>query len=548
MITIFKYLKPQLQKVTWKIFFILFFVLLESFFSIYIPNLTGNFIDFLIIENSNYLSSLVKFCTIFFIASICSIIINYYIGLNIIKINTSLGYDLNRRIIQHLHAVSYDEIKNYDAVYLTQRINNDANQIIAFSTDTLQNFITSFIILILALFLLFNINITITLCVISLSIIYLIAYQCMKNQIYKKGFIFQEAQSLFFSRSNFQFKYYKFIKNFNIADLMLKKLDASFKTTYNAGISFQHQNIIFSMLNNIITTILQIIVFVMSGYFIICKKMTVGEFTIINCYISLILNSLVYFFNYGKSVQETKISLERLMSLESIPLEHEKDFFLKPEQISLLNVSIKYDSTPIFDHFSFDFKKGNIYGILGPNGAGKTTLIDIILGYHKKIIDGKVYYNSISHQNLNMYQMRNLYIGIVEQDPVIFEDSLYFNLCLGATYSNKRIYDILNIVGLKKYVEKLPDGLETSLHDNVGLLSGGEKQKISIARVLLKNPPLMILDEPTSAMDDKSKHTLFSYLTKQKKDKIIIVITHDNSIKSYFSQEIQLNGVTTTTN
>lgn len=170
----------------------------------------------------------------------------------------------------------------------------------------------------------------------------------------------------------------------------------------------------------------------------------------------------------------------------------------KIDSVKLEDFSFSYNSKKIFEHFNYEFHKGNIYLIKGKNGVGKTTLINNILGLYIESYGGDILYNNYSIKELNLYEMRKNLISITEQEPVLFyQGNILKNI---ENNSNAAAMRLIKNFGLKDI------GVEQC--------SGGEKQKISIINSLLKNGELLILDEPSSALDKNSTIYLQKELVK----------------------------------
>lgn len=152
------------------------------------------------------------------------------------------------------------------------------------------------------------------------------------------------------------------------------------------------------------------------------------------------------------------------------------------------------------------------------------------MGLHASSFTGQVLYNDMDISGINMYTVRNNCIGVSEQEPTLLPDTLRYNLDLdkeGLTAAqSENVNKLVDILGLSECLRRL--SYEAVISESATNISGGEKQKISILRVLLKNPDVLVLDEPTSALDNSSCKALNAYLQEIKHNKIIIVVTHHN--------------------
>lgn len=259
------------------------------------------------------------------------------------------------------------------------------------------------------------------------------------------------------------------------------------------------------------------------------NRMTIGNFIIIKGYYTVLLSLINGFLSLGKSYQETLTSYDRLIEILDIPKEPNGDKLLKRiDSIELQDISFSFDEKMIFDRFSYKFQKGNIYLINGLNGVGKSTLINIICGLYLNSYEGNIFYNEENIKNLDLYAIRKILFGIVEQESLLLNTTLYDNLTYGIDNVQRDLVDYwcdkLNLKSL--------DLEENILLTNKKInISGGEKQKIALVRVFIKNSNILIMDEPTSALDINSINILNETINKVKADKIIIIISHDDSMK-----------------
>ncbi len=274
----------------------------------------------------------------------------------------------------------------------------------------------------------------------------------------------------------------------------------------------------------------QICIFIMGGLSVIKGKLTIGQLTIILSYFNVMMESASFFFSLTKTIQENRVAYIRLKKImDQQTYEENGEILQEINIIELKNITFAYSEKIIFQNFNYIFEKGNIYSIIGSNGSGKSTLIKLMLGLFNKEIGGEIYYNGKIIWKLNKHEIRKWCFGISEQEPILLPDTVKYNILLddNKDLDLNELYYIAEKINLNTLLEKLPMGLETIINEKNSNFSGGEKQKISLARVFYKNPSVIIMDEPTSALDDKSSECLKNYLCQIKDDKIIIIITHN---------------------
>ena len=169
--------------------------------------------------------------------------------------------------------------------------------------------------------------------------------------------------------------------------------------------------------------------------------------------------------------------------------------------------------------------KGKNIALVGQSGSGKSTLANLICRFYD-VNSGSINIDGYNLKKLKKESLRNL-IGLVTQDSILFNDSIKNNLLIAKPYaSEKEIIECLKIANAWEFVKKLPKGIETNIGDSGNKLSGGQQQRISIARAVLKNPPILVLDEATSSLDSESEKLVQIALDNLMENKTSIVIAH----------------------
>lgn len=540
---IFRLAGRYIQAFKWQIAFLVTLSMFAGLVSIATPYITGDFIDFLISPTAT-IKGLIHYCLIFLAVSLASIVTNYVSKMSLVKVSTSMGYRLNSDVLAHVHTLSFDFVKDSNAASLTQKINNDSNQLVIFTLNVLCNIAVNALKCIVPFVVLLGINAWIAAVVLIFGAAYVITYLYMRQRLYRAGYDYKEAQSAFFGHLNDQLRFFKFIKDNSIASVMLARLNVAFSEILSKTITFQRVSYVFNSLDGLIVTLSQIAIFIFGGALVILQDISVGDFTILNSYVSIVLTSMRYFFSLGQDTQNTIVCHDRLMQMLSKKAEvNGKTPLIKPVLIDLNDLSYARDGQTIFSNLSYSFKVGNLYAIVGANGCGKTTLANLLLGENQvEYVSGSIAFDGISWETLNMSHARRWMIGYCEQEPVIFNDTFRFNLTLGNEVDDDYLNEVLEILDLHAVVCNYANGIETVVSSASGL-SGGEKQRIAIARILLGNKPIMLFDEPTSAMDGLNKRNFVEHMRKIKTEKIVIVITHDHDILSAFDQVLSMESL-----
>ncbi len=506
--------------------------LLMFILGIVITYMTGKYIDSLI--SIKTLKDIYIFSLILLILGITNIFIGNINNYTSTKLQSNLVFDLNFDIIKYVKKLPINFFDNIDSVYLNQRINSDCNTIVNYFISLIIHSTVQVISLIIILIILKNKSIELFyLSIISMPI-YVLMYMIFEKRLYRVSLEFKEKQNKFFSMMNKQLSNIPYIKLNSLFGVLNNELKNNYPIFLNSLLKYQKCNYYFSSVESILDNIFNIILFLYGGISIYNNKMSVGDFIIIQNYYLIILRGISNLTSILESYPDTKVSFDRVMEIFDEKVESNGEKMISGiNSIELKNICMNFYDKNIINNFNYIFNKGFIYLIKGDNGSGKSTLVKLLLGLYIDEYKGKVTFNDIDIKDLNLYEIRKKYVSIIDQEPILIHDDLY-----------KNIYQDLNIP--IKTIDKMIDDMDINLKIkdksliDVSKLSGGEKQKISIISAILKNGDLLILDEPTSALDNKATQKLIDIIKKEKKEKIIIVISHDKRIDKICDKIINL--------
>ncbi len=195
------------------------------------------------------------------------------------------------------------------------------------------------------------------------------------------------------------------------------------------------------------------------------------------------------------------------------------------DRIEFKNVDFSYEGKKILKQINLVIEKGKTIAIVGASGAGKSTLVDLIPRFHD-VESGEVLIDGINIKNYRVADIRKL-MGIVSQEPILFNDTLQNNIALGLEETDtEKVWEATRVANALDFVQSKTDQLQTSAGDRGTKLSGGEKQRITIARAIYKNPPILILDEATSSLDTVSEKLVQDAINNLMQNRTSVVIAH----------------------
>jgi subfamily B ATP-binding cassette protein MsbA len=208
--------------------------------------------------------------------------------------------------------------------------------------------------------------------------------------------------------------------------------------------------------------------------------------------------------------------------------------------IEFKNVGFSYDDVVILKNINLKIEKGKTIALVGSSGAGKSTLADLIPRFHD-VTSGEILVDGVNIKDYSLHAIRSL-ISIVTQEPILFNDTIANNIALGMeTTDLSSIQQAAKIANADSFIQKKDSGYDTNIGDRGSKLSGGERQRLTIARAVLKNPPILILDEATSSLDTESERLVQDAINNLMNNRTSVVIAHRLSTIRHADEIIVLN-------
>jgi ATP-binding cassette subfamily B protein len=440
-------------------------------------------------------------------------------------------YDLRYRLFNHLQALGLHHhvtTSTSDAVY---RVDVDAYSIenlvmsgifpLAAAVATL---VTYFSILAWT---------DLTIAVLSLTVVpflYLCLRYYMKTLVNREERV-KELEAKLMDRLYETFSAMRLVKSFAREPFEGERYAQAGETTMNARIAITWQQSMFSVAVSLITILGTGLIVVIGGLHVINGQLKVGQLTVVVAYLASVYGPLSSIAHTTGQLQGAFAGARRVRALFALTPETDDapdaiEADAVTGDIRFESVSFMYpSSTEVLHQIDFAAKPGEMVALVGLTGAGKTTLVSLIPRFYNPTA-GRVVIDGV---DVRKYKVRSLRerIAIVLQDPVLFQGSIAENLRYGRLDATQdEIVEAAKAAHAHDFISRLPNGYDTDVAKAGGSLSGGERQRLSIARAIIKNAPILILDEPTSSLDAISEEIVFAALKRLRVGRTTIVIAH----------------------
>ena len=324
---------------------------------------------------------------------------------------------------------------------------------------------------------------------------------------------------------------YETVKYFSAEEREAKRYDGALKLYENAALKTAYSLAFLNFGQSLIITAGLIIVMAMAAVGVQEGYLTVGDFVMVNAYMIQITMPLNFLGTVYREIRQGLVDMSEMFDLLEQPAElvdakSATELKLRGGHISIKNVAFGYDKKrPIIHDISFEINPGETVAIVGSSGSGKSTIGRLLFRFYD-VQKGAI---KIDGQDLRDVTQKSLHssIGVVPQDTVLFNDTIYYNIAYGLDNASRSMVETAaKDAQIHDFIMSLPQGYETTVGERGLKLSGGEKQRVGIARTLLKNPPILLLDEATSALDTETEREIRDALTSASEGRTVLTIAH----------------------
>lgn len=457
------------------------------------------------------------------------------------KLYNDVYLKLQNDMIKKLDIINMKYFTNHSKGEILNIINGDIKLLAEFGT-WLSQAILLFLSFIISIIILSQISISLMIlgCIINSIVIYILNIYNDKFEILtKEGKLKADDEMQFYSQL---LNGLRDIKIFSILDQLHAKYQLLNKAYLNIHDKQINNKIISNIISPSITMCTEIILMFYACYNCLNGKFEIDTVLIIQSYFGTLFSSLSDFISTLGELRIKNVSIDRYDNFINSSCNEYflNDDMIKPNEfcITFKNVTFSYREKTVFQNFNLNLKSNSLIAIIGPSGCGKSTLFNLLLRFEKPT-SGKILIGTHPIDKYSRIKYSQILTCVV-QHPYLFNMSIYENLALIDPDINN-IKKACQQAEIDEYIMSLPKQYDTILSDGALNFSGGQQQRLAIARALLKNSKILLFDEITSALDEKTSYEIFQTLIKLKKTHTILMISHKPSEYQQCDQIINLS-------
>lgn len=508
----------------------MFCALGNSVIGIFYPIITRYMLNDLI-PNRKF-EKIIFFGSMLLLAYVIKMIMKFCVDYYGHMVGTNLQADMRRQLFDKLEKLPFSFFDNNETGKIMSRITNDVQEISELAHHGPEMLVMTTFSLVFSLIYLSGINVTLALIIFSCSpLLFIITFIVRKKHL-ESSRRARRSMAQINGDVNSSVSGIRITKAFNNADKEMEKFEAGNKAFVEAKkgqfftMAIQHATTVF------VTDIFNVVCLISGGIFLYNGAITFGDYSTFIVSVSFFTSPILQLVQWMEQFDEGITGFERFCEIIDLPVEEDregaKDYKDLKGDISFDHVSFSYDvdeHREVLDDISFTVKQGNTVALVGPSGGGKTTICHLLEKfYHPE--KGVIRIGDIDIEDITMRCLRD-HIGIVQQDVFLFSGSFAENIAYGKKNADEEeIISAARKANIYDYIMSLPDGFDTQIGERGIRLSGGQKQRLSIARVFLKNPEILILDEATSSLDNATEALIQEALNSLKQGRTTIVVAH----------------------
>jgi ATP-binding cassette, subfamily B, bacterial len=481
--------------------------------------------------------ALITFSSLLLLLGFATTLLSGFNRIQHTRLSGRVLFALREDVYAHLLKLPAQFYHRQRAGDMISRMDRDISEIQRFAVDTLFSSFSAIIGLLGATAMMLYLNWQLSLVLLLLVPLELYYLFVMRPKVEQRNIEVRESGANISSFFAEKIPATKFVQTAVAEEQELKNLGKLNNSFLGKLIGLQITEFWTSAVPSTLVSISRAAIFLIGGYWVIQGSFDLGSLIAFTTYVGMAIGPVQSLLGLYLSWQRLRVSLDRVRFLRQQPVATANQTTGKQPlpaidraSISINNLSFAYDADrPVFDNINLHIPAGSKVGIVGESGIGKSTLIDLLQGHiHPSL--GSIEINNVNLASVDIKSWRKK-IAVAPQEPTVFHDTLANNIRYSQPHaSDQEVEQAARAAGLEALISTLPNGLQTLLSERGSQISGGERQRIGIARALLQRPLILILDEPTSATDTQTEQHIISQVDALFPNTTRIIISHRSSI------------------
>lgn len=478
------------------------------------------------------MSTVIRLSALYLFLRLCDTVANYFMANLGHVTGARIETDMRRDLFEHLQKLPFSYYDNAKVGQIMSRVTNDLFDVTEFAHHCPEEFFIAGIKIIGSFIILARINLILTVLIFLLLPLMLISIILFRKKM-KNAFKVQRAQIAELNADlEDSLLGIRVVKSFANEDIERKRFEKGNQKFFISKKWAYRYMSLFQAGTRFFDGVMYIGVILIGSLFMSKGYINSADLIAYLLYIQTLITSIRKIVEFTEQFQKGMTGIERFREIMDEPAtisdsKAAQDVEKLDGNIEFRNVRFRYNDngTDILNHISINIKQGENIAIVGPSGGGKSTLCNLIPRFYD-IAEGDIYIDGKSIHDITLKSLRSN-IGTVQQDVYLFCGSVYDNIVYGKPgASREEVEAAAKAAGAHDFIMALPDGYDTYVGERGVKLSGGQKQRISIARVFLKNPPILILDEATSSLDNESELIVQKSLEKLSLNRTTFTVAH----------------------
>jgi ABC-type multidrug transport system fused ATPase/permease subunit len=461
------------------------------------------------------------------LGALATYIDNYYTE----SVGQYVAHDLRMRMFHHLQRLSLGYYSSHQTGTLLSTITTDIQTIQGFASSSTLNILVDLLTIVCMLALMFWLNWDFTLIAVGVTPFLLLFVSRFKKAVKKATHEVRKEQADIVAVVQQGLESMQAVKAFGRQDLEQEQLREVSHATVNAALKARSIKALLSPVVTVTVAVCTAVVLWRGAYLILAGVMTVGALTVYLSYLSKFFKPVKDLATTTNAIAQAAVGVDRIRAvLDTDTVIPEKPNAIEAPPVSgelvFEHVAFAYDvKNPVLQDVSFTIKPGQLVGVVGPTGSGKSTVFSMIPRFYDPT-KGTIKIDGYDIRDFKLKSLREQ-IGYVLQETVLFHGTIAENIAFGRPgASREEIIKAAELANAHEFISKMAQGYDTMVGERGSTLSGGQRQRIGIARVMVRNNPILLLDEPTAALDSESEKLVIEALERLMKGRTVITIAH----------------------